>query len=202
MTETQGQQQEQPAQPAGASNTGQDQAVPYARFSEVISERNELRQRIEALETARKADDERRLAEQQEWQKLAEQRAARITELEPLAKRVEEVQEALQATVKARVDRIPEDLRGMVPEYDDPRKTLAWLDVNEARLSRPVAPQTDAGVRGDAPTAQMGKLTDDDRQMARLMGIPDEEYAQFKARRDKQDRQWLGGIAGRIKLEE
>lgn len=177
--QAQAQTQAQTPPPAGAQSTGHE-SVPYARFAEVISERNDLRQRIEALEAARKADEDKRLADQQEWQKLAEQRAARISELEPVAKRVQEIAEALQATVKARVERLPEDMRGLVPEYEDPRKTLAWLDANEARLLRPVAPGTDAGTRGEAGQS-VPRLSDWELQLARIAGLTPEQWAKYRA---------------------
>jgi chromosome segregation ATPase len=170
-------------QPAEAEKTGQEQTVPYARFSEVISERNTLRQKLEAQEAERKALAERQLADQQEWQKLAEQRAQRIAELEPLANRVAEVQEALQATVEARVGRLPEDTRSLVPDYDDPRKTLAWLDANEERLLRPIAPSTDAGTRGDGGSA--AKLTETELYIASKLGLKSEEFAAEKQRRPR-----------------
>lgn len=167
--------QEMNEAPAAAENTGtQGHMIPKTRFDEVNTELKRLRSEMERLGVERQAAEEKRLAEQQEWQKLAEARAARIAELEPLAQRVKEAQEALAATVKARVDRLPEDVRDMVPDFGDARKTLEWLDANEGRLLKPIAPGTDAGVRGDS--ASKVTLSPSQQAAARAAHLTDAQY--------------------------
>lgn len=170
----------QSASPAGAENTEAQQPshmIPKARFDEVNNLAKSLKAELEALRTSKQADEEKRLAEQQEWKTLAEQRAARLAELEPLAASVKEMQEALNATVKARIDRLPEDVRDLVPDFGDARKTLDWLNANEHKLMRPLAPAMDAGARGDKGA---GQLSDLEREVAARLRLTPEQYAKGK----------------------
>lgn len=72
--------------PAAASNgngngKGEEETaktVPYARFAEVNSRANEMAARLEALEKAQKAAEEKALADQNKWKELAEKREAEL----------------------------------------------------------------------------------------------------------------------------
>lgn len=115
-------------------------------------ESEERRKKLTALEktqqeaeAARKLEEDKKLAEQGQWQKLAEERAAEIERL-----KVFEAQAAtlLAATTKRNADRIaklPEAMRDLVPVEYDPHKLAAWLDANEAKLVKPVAPNLNPG---------------------------------------------------------
>lgn len=52
--------------------------VPYDRFKQVNDELKTMREQLAAIEAERKKAGEKQLAEQQEWQKLAEQREAEL----------------------------------------------------------------------------------------------------------------------------
>lgn len=168
----------QSASPAEAENTDaqQQHMIPKARFDEVNNLAKSLKAELEKLRTSQQQAEEQRLAEQNEWKALAEQRAAKVAELEPVAQQVKEIREALEATVAARIERLPEDVRALVPDFGDPRKTLDWLNANEQRLMRPLAPQMDAGARGDSGGA-MPKLTDMEIKLARMAGLTPEQWA-------------------------
>jgi len=143
---------------------------------ETRSEAAARRKRLDDMEAEHQKAQEARLVEEKRWQELAEQRAAKLAELEPVAEQVKEIREALDATVKARIERLPEDVRDLVPDFGDPRKTLDWLNANEQRLMRPLAPQMDAGARGDTGGA-MPKLTDMEIKLARMAGLTPEQWA-------------------------
>jgi len=172
--DTNNQQQQQGDAPAAALNT--EQTVPYSRFQEVNARMRELEAKLEALtaeEATRRAQE---LEAQQKWQELAERRASEIADLKPKAKRVAELEASLRATVEARVERLPESVRQLVPAFDDPRQTLEWLNKNEPLLSKPVAPALDAGVAGDSkPTV---KLTPSQQEAAKRAGMSEERYIQ------------------------
>lgn len=171
--------------PAGAENTGhQDGYVPRSRLNEVIAEREQLRKERAALLAIQQAENEKRLQDQQEWQKLAEQYKSELEQVKPLAQRVNEFEEALRNTAAAQIEQLPEDMRPLVPEYDDPRQTLDWLNKNAARLMRQPAPGTDAGVRGDGKNGVAG-LTDAEKAIARRLRISDDDYAKQKALRQR-----------------
>jgi len=188
---------------AEPKNTGHEQQhmIPKARFDEINNAYKEIKTQLDQLREQQQQANETRLAEQQKWQELAEKRAARIAELEPYQNRVKEIEDALSATVKARIERLPEDARGMVPDFGDARKTLTWLDANEARLMRPPAPNMDAGARGETSNAK-AELTQEELQMAKLMGMDTEDFAAFKARKAKQQQQqqsagWMQNLGSR-----
>lgn len=177
----QGERETQPAQ----SKTGNriEDLPEWAQqlIRETRGEAAARRKRLEEIEAEHQKAQDARLEEEKRWQELAEQRAKKLAELEPLAERVKEVNEALEATVKVRVDRLPEDARSLVPDFGDARKTLDWLNANEQRLTRPLAPNTDAGVRGDAMGAAP-KLTDMERKLAKIAGMTPEQWAAQRQR--------------------
>jgi len=162
---------------AKPQNTAREHMIPQSRFNEVNETRKALEARLAKLEQEQKQADEQRLKEQEQWKELAEQRAAQLADLEPYKAQVDEMRAALDATVKARIERLPEDQRTLVPDYGDPRKTLAWLDANEEKLTRPAAPDMDAGARGDS--LKTVNLTIEQRQAADKVGMDHERYAEL-----------------------
>ena len=158
----------------------QQHMIPKSRFDEVNNLAKSLKAELEQLRASQQQAQEQRLAEQNEWKTLAEQRAAEIAELKPLAGRVKEISEALEATVAARIERLPEDVRGLVPDFGDPRKTLDWLNANESKLIRPLAPAMDAGARGDGGSTTMNDI---EREVARRLNLTPEQFAKGKINR-------------------
>ena len=88
---------------------------------------------------AKRAADDAKAAAQGEFQTLAEQRAARIAELEQQATTaaaiVERYQAEVQAEVDARVKQLPQELRALQPD-GDPLVVYAWLKKAEAAASK------------------------------------------------------------------
>lgn len=143
---------------------------------------NELESRFEEFETAQAKKREEELAQQNEWKKLAEERAAKLAEYEPIKTQYETMLETLKASNAKRIESIPEDRRSLIPEYDDPSKLAAWLDANAALLSlKPTAPNIN-GAAGSAhrPGAAPLVLSDDEIAVAKKMGLTPEQYAESK----------------------
>jgi hypothetical protein len=87
--------------------------------------------------------------------------------------------EAFIETLGRRIEDIPETDRHRVPDFDDPRKTMSWLDDNRDLFERENrAPDTDAGASGDRRQAAR-ELTAEQKEVARQFGITDEEYAEM-----------------------
>ncbi len=82
----------------------------------------------------------------------------------------------IDASNKRRIDAIPEQMKGLVPDFDDPSKLANWLDANAQVLTKPLAPELngDAG-DGSRPTEQI-TLTEEQLKVARSMGLTAEEY--------------------------
>lgn len=145
-----------------------------------LRDENAKRRKAEtAAENARKAAEELALAEQGKYKELAEQRLAEIESLKARAAKADAYEQQAADTLKRRIEALPEHVRGAVPDYDDPLKTVAWLDANAAVLSLPTPPPTDAGVRG-AVVARPVPLSAQEVEMARAMGLTQEAYAKRK----------------------
>ena len=142
----------------------------------------ELQQRIEAdlkvrLERERKkseaaADKARKEAEdaaletQQEWQKLAEQRQTRITELEPLQAQMETAEAtierykgALTSMLEAQRKDLPAHILSLL-DKQDPVDQLEYLAANADELR----PQGRQGIPATPKANGTTKLTDDERR--------------------------------------
>lgn len=136
------------------------------------------RVKAKQAEEQRAKEEAERLAQQGEWQKLAEQRAAELDALKPVSDKAAALEAKIKATNEARIKTLPEAYRGMVPEYDDPVKVSEWLDRNMAALQARSAPNLDGGAQGDA--AKNVKLTAEELAAAKRMGLTPEKYAEFK----------------------
>lgn len=167
--------------PSQAQNSDTASAVPYTRFKEVNDRMRALEQELVTLREGQDKQRQTELAEQQRFKELAAELQAKLDAVTPTAQRAAELEESLKATVAKRVERLPEGVRTLVPEYADPRQTLAWLDTNEALLTRPVAPALDAGVAGDTGATKPVNLTDLELLIAKKAGMTPEQYAKRKA---------------------
>ena len=99
-------QQQEPGAPAGAKNSdtpGDDseRMIPLARFNEVNNQLKELKQQLAAQEEAAKKANDDKLAEQQEWRKLAEQRGEELAAAQAKAAELELAQLRTQAATQA-----------------------------------------------------------------------------------------------------
>lgn len=95
------------------------------------------RQQDEAAAEAKRKADEDAKAKAGEWEKLANERAARVTELEQAdataQERLAAYEGVLTAQIKARAKALPEAARAKLPD-GDPLAQLAWLDAVEAAV--------------------------------------------------------------------
>lgn len=128
------------------------QSEAAARVKAKEFEQNEQKR----LDEARKAEEER-LAKQQEWQALAEKRAKELDALKPVAERAAQLEARITAANQARIEKVPEALRSVIPTDYDAVKLSEWLDANLDKLSKAPAPNTDGGRTGDR-TPPQGKV--------------------------------------------
>ena len=87
-------------------------------------------------EKAAKLADEKRLADDKKWEELAEQRQARITELEPLSEQVTSYQETLKAMADKAMEGLPEHIKPLLADRD-PVWQLNYLTEHAAELAAP-----------------------------------------------------------------
>ena len=136
-----------------------------AARKEAASYRTKLRQ------TEKQATDAeaKRLAEQGEYRTLYESVKAKADAADALQERLDALMTQAQAANERRINAIPEQMRTLVPEYDDPLKLAAWLDANAAVFSRPAPPPMDgrAGGNGTPATVTDAEVLD----FANRMGV-------------------------------
>ena len=136
-----------------------------AARKEAAKYRTQLRQTEKAATDA----EARRLAEQGEYKSLYEAAKAKADAADAMQERLDAITAQAQAANERRIAAIPDGMRSLVPEYDDPLKLAAWLDANAAVFSRPTPPPMDgrAGSNGTPAT-----VTDEEvRDFAIRMGI-------------------------------
>ena len=120
-----------------------------AKIKELNNENAKHRTAAKAAEKAAADADAARLAEQGKYKELWEKSQAQLNEYEPMKARLSELTERTQQANEARIKAIPDSMKGLVPEYDDPFKLSAWLDANSAVFQKPQAPSLDAGAGGN-----------------------------------------------------
>jgi multidrug efflux pump subunit AcrA (membrane-fusion protein) len=134
---------------AQALSPEQLRAELEAARKEAASYRTKLRQ------TEKQATDAeaKRLAEQGEYRTLYESVKAKADAADALQERLDAITAQAQAANERRIAAIPDTMRSLVPEYDDPLKLAAWLDANAAVFSRPTPPPLDGRAGGNGTPA-------------------------------------------------
>jgi len=207
MSEKQTNEEAQPTQPTennvvaisseGTQKTepATENMIPQSRFSEVNEARKaeaakaaELAAKVAAYEAAERQREEEAAKKRGEYDRLLAERDAKIKALLGEAERVEHLTAALQETIAARVEEIPEDMRSLVPGFSDPRDTLAWLNTNMDRLRKPAPVKLDMNAHSTAPLTSKTpiiELTEEEAYFAELLGNDPKEVAAIKARRQR-----------------
>lgn len=167
-----------------AANGGEPQAPEPKMFDEAYVKelRNEAasyRVKAKELEQKQKEAEDARLAEQNEWKTLAEQRAAEVEALKPYQQRYSDMVESVAESNTRRIASIPENMRQLVPDYDDPLKVATWLDANSQLLAKPIAPSLN-GSAGNIVRPGEPVLSAEELEFARKMNITAEEYQKNK----------------------
>lgn len=161
-----------------------ERMIPKSRFNEVNEENKTLRERLAALENqSQQADAERQkqqqkeMAEQNRFKELYEQTLQQLESLKSVQDEAKRYRDSFENTLQARIQLIPEEKRALIPEYDDPIKTMAWLDKALPELTtppKPNAPRLDGGSGSAGGTGNpVGSLSPAQQQlieMARDMG--------------------------------
>lgn len=125
--------------------------------------------------------EQQRLVEEGKWKELADKYGADAARLKPYEERALALEAQIKAHNETRMARIPEDMRTVIPtDYLSPEQLSKWLDANEAKLTTPSAPNIDAGAGGSGGKPPV-KLTDYEREVARMTGMSEAEYAKWKA---------------------
>ena len=160
------------------------ETFPRSVVVELRQEAASYRTKLKEFEEQRRQENDQRLAQQNEWQKLAEQRAAEVESLRPYQERYETIIANLKANNERRLEAVPENMRTLIPPIDDPGTMAQWLDTNWQLLTnKPFAPSLNGGAGGSQVRTSTVSLNDAELEMARKMGLSAEDYAAAKVRR-------------------
>lgn len=159
--------------PDEAKNTDKG-PIPYERFKEVNDQLADLRawkQEQEKLAKAAKKDEQKReearLAEQEEYKTLAEQRKARVEELEPLAEKVERYEAALNDLLKGELKSVPAYVKPLL-EDRDPAAQLAYIAKHKESWAKPTPPDINDRASGNGSVTR----TDEEKQQELAQRFP------------------------------
>ena len=146
---------EQPYSEPAQLSPEQLRAEVEALRKEAAKWRTQLRQ----TEKAQADAEAKRLAEQGEYKALYETAAEKAARTDALQERLDAITAQAQAANERRIAAIPDTMRSLVPDYDDPLKVAAWLDANASVFSRPTPPPLDGRAGGNGTPAT---VTDDE----------------------------------------
>lgn len=130
---------------ATPTETPAEQTVPYARFKEINDKLKAIEDDAARKAQERQAEDEKKLAEQQEWQKLADNRKAKVDELTPKAELADKLSALVTEQYVTEIATWPDTVKAMAPNDDASILTkLEWMG-----KAKPLA----AELMADAPIA-------------------------------------------------
>lgn len=148
-------------------------------IKELRQESAARRKELESFRSEASQREQQRLKEEGRWKELAEKLQAEKAQLVPYEERAQTLEKKIRASNDARIVRVPEDLQTLIPMDYPPERLSEWLDANWERLTVKPAPNLDAGA-GNGGSGKHVTLTDDERQLARKMGLTDEQYIEGK----------------------
>lgn len=167
------------AVPAAVSETAQTFPAEYVQ--QLRQEAASYRTKLREIEEAQKTAEQKRLEQQQEWQTLAEQRAAEVEALRPYQEKYTAMLESVKTGNEKRIEQVPDVMRSLIPPIDDPVTLGQWLDANWTILTgKPPVPTLNGGAGQTPARTQTVVLTDAELQIAHKMGLTAEQYLAAK----------------------
>ena len=159
--------------PGDTPQAGQtvDSLPPWAQdlISSLRGENATHRKAKKEAELAAQAAEEARLAQEKEWQQLAEKRQARIQELEPLSEDVDRYKGAVTSLLEQRRAGLPDHIITLLDKLD-PVEQLQWIAENADKLGRQAPGDINADRRSDEPPPP--EVTEDEvKEFAARMGV-------------------------------
>lgn len=139
-----------------------------------------LSDQVHAIQEANK----KRLEAEGNFAELKTALQAEIETLRPTAERARALEAIIRESNEARINRVPETMRALIPAEYPPERLQAWLNANENLLTKPPAPAFDAGAGAGNGTLAASKLTPEMRTMARKLGVTDDELLAEMKRRE------------------
>ena len=100
--------------------------------------------------------------------------------MKAIEERSTQLENVIRQLNEERIKAVPESMRGIIPTDYPPEKLQEWLVKNAALLVKEPAVNFDAcaGGSGGSPVLPV-KLTQEQKEMARLAGMTEKEYADY-----------------------
>ncbi|MEQ9027559.1 MAG: hypothetical protein RLP44_02490 [Aggregatilineales bacterium] len=124
--------------------------------------------------------EQARLAEEGKWKELADARERELAEASPYKERATTLEAMIRESNAGRIEKVREEMRGMIPTDYPPEKLSGWLDSNWGMLTKPTATDTDAGAGGGG--GKLTPLTAEEKRVAERSGMSEEDYQKSKER--------------------
>ncbi len=154
--------------------------------SEAEKTRKDAKQQLDEI----RSGQQKQLEEQGNYKKLAEDRAAELAALKPFKDRTEALENVIRASNEARIKTIPDMNKNLVQPLIDvlpPERLQDYLNANPNLFVKPDAPNYDAGAGANGGSSGTSKLTAEETEIAKRMGMSPEDYAKAKAKLPKKD---------------
>jgi DNA repair exonuclease SbcCD ATPase subunit len=131
-------------QAQGANSTSQGEQRPpisiealQQKITELERDNRNYRVQRKQQEEAAQAAEQQRLKEQGQFKQLAEQHAARVQELEPVAQSYTQLAELVSGQIESQIKDWPAELKAFDPGADAPiEQRLAWLEKSKPLLEK------------------------------------------------------------------
>lgn len=139
-----------------------------AIIKDLRSESAKRRKALDEAEKAAAAAAEAKLAEQNEWKTLAEQRAAKVAELEPLTGKLAAYEKLLGEQLDAELKGWPKEVLELAPANADTLARLEWVNRSRPLAAKLMAtPPANGNGPGPKPAGLAGQRVNDDAAKAR-----------------------------------
>ena len=164
--------------PATAKKDEKEHLIPKSRFDEINQKFSDEKKRADALERAAIEKEEQALKDDKKYKELYEKSIGTINTLKPKADALELAEETLKAVLDTQIAQIPEDKRVLIPEYGTVEERLKYISVNGDLLRKAEPFDIGASRRGGTSDKKSVVLSDDQKRMAKNLGISESVYAE------------------------
>jgi hypothetical protein len=158
--------------PVPPADSGAPETFTKEQIEAIIAERLN-RQRAQFEAQARERDrqaEEAALMQRQEWQKVAEQRAAELEKLQPVQERVTALESLIAAQISARSAQLPPALRDLEPVEAPIEQRLVWLEKAQAAAAQFSAQAAPGAAGSPRPAGVRGTTIEDEKAALRARG--------------------------------
>ncbi len=151
---------------AGTDAPATVESLPAFAQKMIKELRDENKKRREALDEAKRKAEEDKLAETQQWQTLAEKRAAELSEAQAKIAALDAVSARVMSSAEAEIEKWPAEIKALRPAEANAAALLDWIDTARPLVAKLTAPPPAPGAGPTPKPSSAGNLSADLRQRA------------------------------------